>query len=276
MGRAYSDDLRVRILEADERGEGSCRVLARRFGVSWEYGRKLRRQQAATGQKARVAQSRYGIRSKVTEPVKAHMLGLVKSQPDLTLAELRERILRDKGVSMSWGLVHLWVVRLGLRRKKKSLHAVERDTEANRIRRAEFHRRILAIDPKKLVFLDESGISTTMTRRFARCLGGARIHEGTPEGDWQIVTILGAMSLRGMMATMTVAAASRAEEMVQVGEEDVRIGVEKAWAKFKQLLRSAKARTEQAPDQAITEALQQISADNAKAWFRLTLNWVQL
>ncbi|MHB1701363.1 MAG: hypothetical protein ACYCSN_14725, partial [Acidobacteriaceae bacterium] len=43
---------------------------------------------------------------------------------------------------------------------EKSLHAVERDTEANRIRRAEFHRRILAIDPKKLVFLDESGIST--------------------------------------------------------------------------------------------------------------------
>ena len=118
MGRAYSDDLRVRILEADERGEGSCRVLAKRFGVSWEYVRKLRRQQAATGQKARVAQSRYGIRSKVTEPVKTHMLGLVKSQPDLTLSELRERIRSDKGVSMSWGLVHLWVRRLGLRLKK--------------------------------------------------------------------------------------------------------------------------------------------------------------
>jgi transposase len=118
MGRAYSDDLRVRILQADERGEGSCRVLAKRFGVSWEYVRKLRRQQAATGQKARVAQSRYGVRSKVTEPVKTHMLGLVKSQPDLTLAELRERIRSDKGVSMSWGLVHLWVARLGLRLKK--------------------------------------------------------------------------------------------------------------------------------------------------------------
>ena len=127
MGRAYSDDLRVRILEADERGEGSCRVLARRFGVSWEYVRKLRRQQAATGQKERVAQSRYGIRSKVTEAVKAHMLDLVKSQPDLTLAELRERILRDKGVSMSWGLVHLWVRRLGLRRKKS------RSTRSNEI-----------------------------------------------------------------------------------------------------------------------------------------------
>ena len=118
MGRAYSDDLRVRILEADARGEGSCRVLAKRFGVSWEYVRKLRSQQAATGQKARVAQSRYGVRSKVTESVKTHMLSLVKSQPDLTLAELRERIGSDMGVSMSWGLVHLWVVRLGLRLKK--------------------------------------------------------------------------------------------------------------------------------------------------------------
>jgi len=118
MGRAYSDDLRVRILEADERGEGSCRVLAKRFGVSWEYVRKLRQQQVATGQKRRVAQSRYGVRSKVTEPVQAHMLALVKSQPDLTLAELQRRIRLDKGVSMSWGLVHLWVARLGLRLKK--------------------------------------------------------------------------------------------------------------------------------------------------------------
>jgi len=52
--------------------------------------------------------------------------------------------------------------------------------------------------------------------------------------------------------------------------------IEKAWSKFKQLLRAAEARTEQALEQAITEALQQISAENAQAWFRLTLNWVQL
>ena len=127
MGRAYSDDLRVRILEADERGEGSCRVLAKRFGVSWEYVRKLRQQQAATGQMTRIAQSRYGVRSKVTEPVQAHMLFLVKSQPDLTLAELQQRIRLDKGVSMSWGLVHLWVARLGLRLKKS------RSTPSNEI-----------------------------------------------------------------------------------------------------------------------------------------------
>jgi transposase len=118
MGRAYSDDLRVKILEADARGEGSCRVLATRFGVSWEYVRKVRQQQAQNGQSRRVAQSRYGVRSRVTPEVAAHMLALVEEQADITIAELRERIEADKGVPMSWTLVRLWVVRLGLRLKK--------------------------------------------------------------------------------------------------------------------------------------------------------------
>ncbi len=52
--------------------------------------------------------------------------------------------------------------------------------------------------------------------------------------------------------------------------------IEKVCAKFKQLFRSSKARTEQALDRAIQEALQQISANKAQAWFGLTLNWVQL
>lgn len=43
-----------------------------------------------------------------------------------------------------------------------------------------------------------------MTRLYARGLGGARIHEATPAGHWRILTILGAMSTRGMVATMTI------------------------------------------------------------------------
>ena len=43
-----------------------------------------------------------------------------------------------------------------------------------------------------------------MTRLYARALGGRRIHEATPGGHWKILTILGAMSLRGMIATMTI------------------------------------------------------------------------
>ena len=46
--------------------------------------------------------------------------------------------------------------------------------------------------------------------------------------------------------------------------------MEKARSKLKLLLRSAKARTREVPDQAITELLPQITPDNAQAWFRIS------
>lgn len=95
--------------------------------------------------------------------------------------------------------------------EKKSLHAVERDSEENRKRREAFLDRLRSIAPEQLVFLDESGVSTQMTRRYARAPRGVRVHETTPEGNWKILTILGAMSLRGMIATMTIEAATDAE-----------------------------------------------------------------
>ena len=50
-----------------------------------------------------------------------------------------------------------------------------------------------------------------MTRLYARCAGGQRIHESTPDGRWKILTILGAISTRGMIATMTIEAATDRE-----------------------------------------------------------------
>jgi transposase len=43
-----------------------------------------------------------------------------------------------------------------------------------------------------------------MTRLYARSAGGGRICESTPGGRWKIMTILGAMSLRGVIASMTI------------------------------------------------------------------------
>jgi hypothetical protein len=47
-------------------------------------------------------------------------------------------------------------------------------------------------------------VTTSMTRLYGRCAGGRRIHEATPGGHWKILTILSAMSTRGMIATMTI------------------------------------------------------------------------
>ena len=48
--------------------------------------------------------------------------------------------------------------------------------------------------------------------------------------------------------------------------------IEKAWAKLKQLLRAAKARTKEALDQAIAQLLPMLTAEDAKAWFRFPFN----
>ena len=60
------------------------------------------------------------------------------------------------------------------------------------------------IDPRQLVVVDESGATTEMTRRYGRAPRGERVREATPAGHWRTVTLLGAMTSQGMLASMTV------------------------------------------------------------------------
>ena len=92
--------------------------------------------------------------------------------------------------------------------RKKSLHAVERDSEENRARREAFLATVTSIPPEKLKFLDEGGVTTQMTWLWGRAPKGQRGAEARPEGHWQVLTTLGAMSLEGMVATMTVESAT--------------------------------------------------------------------
>ena len=54
------------------------------------------------------------------------------------------------------------------------------------------------------MFLDESGVTTEMTRRYGRAEGGQRVHDAVPAGHWRTLTVLAALSLRGIRAAMTV------------------------------------------------------------------------
>src|ERR1039457_3147508 len=87
---------------------------------------------------------------------------------------------------------------------KKVLHRSERDTEGNQQRQQALQATIGGIAPERLIFLDESGVTPQMTRVYARACGGQRVAQGAPQGHWKILTILGALSLRGLVATMTI------------------------------------------------------------------------
>ena len=88
---------------------------------------------------------------------------------------------------------------------------MERDAERNQKRRAEYLREIAAVAPERLVFLDESGVTTSLTRLYGRIPGGQRIQEATPGGRWSVLTMLGALSLRGVHAMMTIEAPADGE-----------------------------------------------------------------
>jgi transposase len=58
------------------------------------------------------------------------------------------------------------------------------------------------------VFLDESGASTQMTRNYGRAPRGERVREGTPQGHWRTLTLLAALTTKGLQAPMTIESAT--------------------------------------------------------------------
>ena len=90
---------------------------------------------------------------------------------------------------------------------KKTLRASERDRADIQAERAVFCERVRQLDAKNLVFLDESGITTAMTPLYARARRGERAHGSAP-GGWRRLTVLGALSGAGMIAAMSIQAAT--------------------------------------------------------------------
>jgi transposase len=77
--------------------------------------------------------------------------------------------------------------------------------------REAFRTTVAAIASKELVFVDESGITTKMTRLYGRAPKGQRVREAIPHGRWKGMTILGALGVTGIQAAMTVEAAPDAD-----------------------------------------------------------------
>jgi transposase len=120
MPRAYSNDLRCKLLQAYERAGIGLERLAEQFGVSYGFTKKIRRQQLRSGQTERPLQRVHGPVSRVTDAVKQHLRQQLQDQPDLTLAELGQRLEQHLQVKLRKTRLCLELQRLGLRRKKNA------------------------------------------------------------------------------------------------------------------------------------------------------------
>jgi transposase len=103
MSGAYSEDLRIRLVRA-VRGGMSARAAARLFEVSESSGVKWAQRWRKTGS-VKPSATRGHRRS----PLDAHsawLLGLIEAKPDLTLEEIGQQLLREKGLSA--GITSIW------------------------------------------------------------------------------------------------------------------------------------------------------------------------
>jgi len=90
----------------------------------------------------------------------------------------------------------------GVAFQKKSSRAAEQDRQDVALQRADWHHCQVEIDPQRLVFVDETGLKTNLTRLRGWAPGGQRLVESIPGGHWQTNTLVHAVALDGTRAAM--------------------------------------------------------------------------
>ena len=82
--------------------------------------------------------------------------------------------------------------------KKKARRATEQDRPELTVERAAWRQAFAAVDPTRLVFVDESGATTAMDRTCGCSASGKRIDGPVPHGHWLVTTLTAAVRLGGV------------------------------------------------------------------------------
>lgn len=95
--------------------------------------------------------------------------------------------------------------------KKKSLRAAEQQrADVARARRRWIREQGL-LDPARLVFIDETAVTTKMVRLWGRCRCGVELIGRAPFGKWQTITFVAGLRRDKMVAPMVIEGAMNAE-----------------------------------------------------------------
>jgi transposase len=184
-------------------------------------------------------------------------------------------------------------------------------SERNNYKRGWFRRRAHSLPHHRFLFVDESAVNTAMTRRYGRAPRGERVYDSAPRNYGTHTSVISAMGLRGMVATLAVEGAvdtlcfdayveqvlgprlrrgdvvvldnlgahkaSRVEEVAASRGAQVLwlppyspdfSPIEQCWSKIKNYLRGAKARTNEALDKALAQAIKLVTRADIRGWFK--------
>lgn len=306
MAAPYSADLRQRIVDAYQNGEGSQEELAEQFSVApntvLNY-LNLQRSQGSVKPRPHGGGRPPRIEGRALQE-------LLEQKNDSTLKELVEEYERRYRVRVHLSTMARAIERLRFTRKKKTSHGSERERPDVQCARADFVDEVSEVPPQKLLFVDEFGTNLGMSRRYGWALSGERVHGAVPTNPDPNVTLVMGLRMQGLVAPFAfrgamdgqifrhyvetqLAPTLGAGDVVyadQVGAHRVagvrdaieRRGaeyrllppyspdfspVEQCGSKVKEALRAAQPRTVDALVGAMGNALHSVTASDARGWF---------
>ncbi len=301
--KAYSYDLRQRVLRAVDQGQPRAEIVAM-FAISLAtLKRYLKRQRETSDVRAKPIPGRP---AKKGVALQAGLLSQLDAYPDATLAEHCQIWETTQGVQVSSATMSRAIQRLNWTRKKKTLRASEQKKEE----RAAWQDQAQALDASKLVFIDECGSKIALTRLYARSPRGEREYGAIPRNRRANITLLASLSLQGMgeafilegsadaaifelYIEQILAPSLQAGQIVILDNLSTHIGervrqaieargcqllflppyspdlspIEEAFSKLKAFLRRVEARTPENLQEALGQALLTITAHDALGWF---------
>ncbi|MEM9900071.1 MAG: IS630 family transposase [Pseudomonadota bacterium] len=199
-GKSLSLDIGQRVVALVDEGL-SCREAARRLRISAASAVRIMQRKKSTGG---VNASRQGRprRSKL-DAVSDWLNARVEAEPDITMPELAEALRLEHDLAATSAMLSRHLIhRLGLT-YKKSLIATERLRKRVRAARYEWrHRRMpsMRLEPHRLVFIDETAVTTKMTRLRGRSPQGTRLEAEAPFGHWRTQTFIAGLRIDELSA----------------------------------------------------------------------------
>ena len=163
MAAYLSQDLRIRVIRAIEGGM-SRNAAAKRFGISSASAIRWMQTYLRTG-RTQAKPCGGDRRSKRIEAHADFVMATLQATPDITLAELRGRLVSERGEHFAISTPPRVLSATPHHVEKKTAHASEQDRDDVAARRHAWVAQKPHLDPEKLVFIDETGVNTKMVRR---------------------------------------------------------------------------------------------------------------
>ncbi|MEJ0096254.1 MAG: IS630 family transposase [Methylocella sp.] len=190
MPKAYSQDLRDRVIDAVERGGLSRRAAARRYEISESVAVKWLERVEREGSREPVGHS--GHRPAKLMPHRDFLETARREKPDITLQALCDHLLSERGIKADTSMMSRFFRRIGVTFKKRPSSREQDRPDISRHRKRWRAYQGL-IDPKRLVFIDETWTKTNMTRLHGWAPKGQRLVDKVPHGHWETATFLAAL-----------------------------------------------------------------------------------